>query len=56
MFSIISNYLTMAAVIAAWCIIIVLSITLLIYLLRIAKWYIKKKDIPPLFGRRNKKD
>jgi len=56
MFSIISNYLIMAVVAAAWCAIIILSITLLIYLLRIARWYINKNQIPPLFGRKNKKN
>ena len=38
------------------CAVIVLAVILLVYLLRIAKWYIKKNDVPPLFGRSNKKD
>ena len=50
------NYLTMAVAAAAWCAIIVLAIMLMVSLLRIARWYIKEHNIPPLFGRRNKKD
>ena len=36
--------------------VIIMSFILLVYLLRIARWYIKKNEIPPLFGRKNKKD
>ena len=49
------NYLFMFAVGVAWCAVIVLAVILLIYLVRIAKWYIKKNEIPPLIGRRKKK-
>ena len=50
------NYLFMFAVGVAWCAVIILAVILLIYLVRIARWYINKNDIPPLFGRRKKKD
>ena len=48
------NYLIMFAAGVAWCAVIVLAVILLIYLVRIAKWYIKKNDIPPLFQRKRK--
>ena len=50
------NYLFMFAAGVAWCAVIVLAVILLVYLVRIARWYIKEKDVPPLFGRRKKKD
>jgi len=50
------NYLFMFATGVAWCAVIVLAVILLVYLVRIARWYIKEKDVPPLFGRRKKKD
>ena len=50
------NYLFMFAAGAASCAVIILAVILLIYLVRIARWYINKNDIPPLFGRRKKKD
>ena len=50
------NYLFMFAVGVAWCAVIILAVILLIYLVRIARWYIKEQDVPPLFGRRKKKD
>ncbi len=50
------SHLTMAVGAVLGYAVIIMSFILLIYLLRIAKWYIKKNDIPPLFGRRNKKD
>ena len=50
------NYLFMFAAGVAWCAVIILAVILLIYLVRIARWYIKEQDVPPLFGRRKKKD
>lgn len=50
------NYLFMFAAGAAWCAVIILAVILLIYLVRIARWYIKEQNVPPLFGRKNKKD
>ena len=50
------NYLIMFAAGLAWCAVIVLAVILLIYLVRIARWYIKEQNVPPLFGRKNKKD
>ena len=50
------SHLTLALSGVAWCAIIVLALILLIYLVRIAKWYINKNDIPPLFCRKSKKD
>ena len=50
------NYLFMFAAGVAWCAVIVLAVILLVYLVRIARWYIKEQDVPPLFGRRKKKD
>ena len=50
------NYLFMFAAGVAWCAVIILAVILLIYLVRIARWYIKEQDVPPLFGRKNKKD
>ena len=50
------NYLFMFAAGVAWCAVIILAVILLIYLVRIARWYIKEQNVPPLFGRKNKKD
>ena len=50
------NYLFMFAAGVAWCAVIILAVILLIYLVRIARWYIKEHNVPPLFGRKNKKD
>lgn len=50
------SHFTLALSSVAWYAIIILAVILLVYLLRIARWYIKKNDIPHLFGRRNKKD
>ena len=52
--TIISHFL-MAVMGVAQFLVILLAVLLLVYLLRIARWYIKEQDVPPLFGRRNKK-
>ena len=50
------NYFIMFAAGVAWCVVIVLAVILLVYLVRIARWYIKEHDVPPLFVRRKKKN
>ena len=50
------SHLLMAVMGVAQFLVIILAVILLIYLVRIARWYIKEQDVPPLFGRRNKKD
>lgn len=50
------SHLLMAVMGFAQFLIIILAVILLVYLVRIARWYINKNDIPPLFGRKNKKD
>lgn len=50
------NYFIMFAAGVAWCAVIVLAVILLVYLVRIARWYIKEHDVPPLFVRRKKKN
>ena len=50
------SHLFLALMGVAQFLIIILAVLLLVYLLRIARWYIKEQDVPPLFGRRKKKD
>ena len=50
------GYIFMFAAGVAWCAVIVLAVILLVYLVRIARWYIKEHDVPPLFVRRKKKN
>lgn len=50
------SHLLMAVMGFAQFLIIILAMILLIYLVRIARWYIKEQNVPPLFGRRKKKD
>ncbi|MBR5292402.1 MAG: hypothetical protein IKU32_05720 [Clostridia bacterium] len=55
-FGTVFNYFIMFAAGVAWCAVIVLAVILLVYLVRIARWYIKEHDVPPLFVRRKKKN
>ncbi len=50
------SHLFLAIMGVAQYVIIIAGVILMVYLLRITRWYIKKHNVPPLFGNKIKKD